>query len=104
MANNVYGVRRVVLTELNQDGSAAVEGKTITIDTPQEVSYSPNIKEGAETEQRGGGRGRKRWQLRYAGTPEHRRGSCCWPCMGACLRRIWRHGSRAGHWDLRSPR
>lgn len=56
MANNVYGVRRVVLTELNQNGSAKTEGKTITIDTPQEVSYSPNIKEGAETEQRGGDR------------------------------------------------
>jgi len=54
MADNVYGVRRVVLTELNQDGSTKVDGKVITINSPQEVSYSPNIKEGGETELRGG--------------------------------------------------
>lgn len=56
MADNVYGVKCVVLTELNQDGSAKTEGKTIRIDTPQEVSYSPNIKEGSEQELRGGDR------------------------------------------------
>ena len=54
MADNIYGVRRVVLTELNQDGSTKADGKVITISTPQEVSYSPNIKEGGETELRGG--------------------------------------------------
>ena len=56
MADNVYGVKCVVLTELNQDGSSKTEGKTIRIDTPQEVSYSPNIKEGSEQELRGGDR------------------------------------------------
>ncbi|HPZ14635.1 MAG TPA: hypothetical protein PLK04_10420 [Bacillota bacterium] len=54
MADNVYGVKLVVLTELNQDGSTKADGKVIRIATPQEVSYSPNIKEGAETELRGG--------------------------------------------------
>ena len=54
MADNIYGVKLVVLTELNQDGSAKVDGKTIRIDSPQEVSYSPNIKEGSEQELRGG--------------------------------------------------
>jgi len=56
MACNVYGVKLVVLTELKQDGSTKADGKVIRIDTPQEVSYSPNIKEGQETELRGGDR------------------------------------------------
>ena len=54
MADNVYGVKLVVLTELNQDGSTKADGKVIKISTPQEVSYSPNIKEGSEQELRGG--------------------------------------------------
>lgn len=56
MADNVYGVKLVVLTELNQDGSTKADGKVIKISTPQEVSYSPNIKEGSEQELRGGDR------------------------------------------------
>ena len=54
MADNVYGVKLVVLTELKQDGSTKADGKVIKISTPQEVSYSPNIKEGSEQELRGG--------------------------------------------------
>ena len=54
MADNVYGVALMVLTELNQDGSTKAGGKTIRIESPQQVQYSPNIKEGQETELRGG--------------------------------------------------
>lgn len=56
MADNVYGVRLVVLTELKQDGSAKTDGKVVRIDSPQQVQYSANIKEGQETELRGGDR------------------------------------------------
>lgn len=51
---NVYGVALMVLTELKQDGSTNADGKVIRISTPQQVQYSPNIKEGQETELRGG--------------------------------------------------
>lgn len=50
----LYGVRRVVLTELNADGTVKDEGLTCTIDTPQEVSFEPEITEGVKNEHRGG--------------------------------------------------
>lgn len=56
MAENVYGVALVVLTELKQDGSTKTGGKVVRIDSPQQVQYSANIKEGQETELRGGDR------------------------------------------------
>jgi hypothetical protein len=56
MGENVYGVALVVLTELKQDGSTKTGGKVVRIDSPQQVQYSANIKEGQETELRGGDR------------------------------------------------
>lgn len=49
-----YGCRLVVLTELNADGSEKIGGKTVRIDTPQQVSFEPQITEGQNQELRGG--------------------------------------------------
>jgi hypothetical protein len=51
---NVYGVALMVLTELKESGAANADGTVVRIETPQQVQYSPNIKEGQETELRGG--------------------------------------------------
>lgn len=50
----VYGVRKVVLTELNADGTVKTAGMVVTVDTPQEVSFDPQITEGNKAELRGG--------------------------------------------------
>lgn len=49
-----YGVKLLVLTELNADGSEKVGGKVVRITTPQQVSYDPQIIEGSRQELRGG--------------------------------------------------
>lgn len=56
MAENVYGVALMVLTELDTDGMPKADGQVIYIDSPQQVSYAPNVTEGQRTELRGGDR------------------------------------------------
>lgn len=54
MDGPLYGVRLLVLTELNQDGSEKVDGKVVRVETPQQVGFDPQISEGQRTELRGG--------------------------------------------------
>ncbi|NPV80745.1 MAG: hypothetical protein HPY52_10795 [Firmicutes bacterium] len=49
-----YGVRLLVLTELNQDGSDKTGAKVVRVTTPQQVSFDPQIIEGSRQELRGG--------------------------------------------------
>lgn len=49
-----YGVKKVVLTELNADGTVKTGGLVVTVDTPQEVSFDPQVTEGNKAELRGG--------------------------------------------------
>lgn len=52
-----YSVCLLVLTELNQDGSAkTTDPKTLKVTTPQQVSFDPQIVEGQKQELRGGGK------------------------------------------------
>lgn len=57
MKGPLYGVRLLVLTELKLDGAKKTTGaKSVRIDTPQQVSFDPQITEGAKHEHRGGDR------------------------------------------------
>lgn len=56
MSGPLYGVRLLVLTELEKGGAEKVDGKVIRVDTPQQVGFNPQIVEGAKHEQRGGDR------------------------------------------------
>ncbi len=49
-----YGVKKLVLTELNADGTVKAGGMVVTVDTPQEVSFDPQVLEGNKTDLRGG--------------------------------------------------
>lgn len=49
-----YGVKLLVLTELEQDGSEKADGRVVRITTPQQVSYDPQVIEGSRQELRGG--------------------------------------------------
>lgn len=49
-----YGVKKLVLTELEQGGSIKAGGMVVVVDTPQEVSFDPQILEGNKTDLRGG--------------------------------------------------
>lgn len=51
-----YGVKLMVLTELEVGGAEKTGGKVVKIDTPQEVSFDPQITEGSKQELRGGDR------------------------------------------------
>lgn len=51
-----YGVKLMVLTELNQDGTTKADGAVVKITTPQQVSYDPQVIEGSRQEIRGGDR------------------------------------------------
>lgn len=50
----LYGVRLLVLTELNQDGSDKAGARVVRIETPQQVGFDPQVIEGARQELRGG--------------------------------------------------
>lgn len=52
----LYGVRLMVLTELEADGKVKADGKIVKIGTPQQVSFDPQIVEGSKQELRGGDR------------------------------------------------
>lgn len=54
MVNMTYGCRKLVLTELNQDGTIKDGGLVAVCDTPQEVAFDPQIMEGTKTDLRGG--------------------------------------------------
>ncbi len=55
MKGPLYGVRLLVLTELDPDGAEKTTGaKSVRVDTPQQVSFDPQITEGAKHEHRGG--------------------------------------------------
>lgn len=51
-----YGVRLMILTELEKGGAEKVDGKVVRVDTPQQVGFNPQIVEGAKHEHRGGDR------------------------------------------------
>lgn len=56
MSGPRYGVKLLVLTELDMGGAEKVGGKVVKVDTPQEVSFDPQIIEGSKQELRGGDR------------------------------------------------
>lgn len=56
MSGPRYGVRLLVLTELEAGGAEKTGGEVVRIETPQQVSFDPQIVEGAKQELRGGDR------------------------------------------------
>lgn len=56
MSGARYGVRLMVLTELKLTGAEKTGGKVVKINTPQQVSFDPQIVEGSKQELRGGDR------------------------------------------------